>query len=399
MAGITSLGDGWPQIREAIYGGRTGIKYIPEWEKLTDMTTRLGGPSDWFAHEGVYKRQQGRSMGRVSVMTVKAAERALEVAGLTNDPVIKSGRTGVASGSSFGSTAPIKDFVTFLDTGKAGSVNATSYIRMMGHTTPVNVAVFFGLQGRVFTTSSACTSGSQGIGAAFDCIRAGQADVMIAGGAEEFCPSMTMVFDRLYATSSRKEQPETASRPFDASRDGLVIGEGAAILILEEYEHARARGAKIVAEIGGYSTNCDGAHISQPEEQTQARVMNEAMAMAKLTPSDLGFISGHGTGTVTGDIVESKATASVYGSNTPFHTLKGHFGHTLGACGAIEAWLGIEMLHEGVIPPTANLTQVDPRCADLDYVIGKPRNFEGGAFVSNNFAFGGINTSLAIKRI
>jgi 3-oxoacyl-[acyl-carrier-protein] synthase II len=260
------------------------------------------------------------------------------------------------------------------------------------------MAVFFGLQGRVFTTSSACTSGSQGIGAAFEAIQGGKADVMLAGGAEEFCPTMTMVFDRLYATSNRNNEPQTAVRPFDASRDGLVIGEGAGILILEEREHALARGATVLAEIVGYATNCDGSHISQPSEATQIDVMRLALETAGIGPEQIGFISGHGTGTPTGDVVESRASAAVYGSKTPFHTLKGHFGHTLGACGATEAWLGIEMMNEGLITATANLVNVDPKCAELDYVMGAPRKVDAEYFVSNNFAFGGINTSLVVKR-
>jgi len=398
MAGITSLGGEWPEIRAAMESGRTGVKYIPEWDRLVDLGTRLGSPADWFEHEGAYKRQAMRSMGRVAVMAVKSAERALAHAGLTDDPVLKSSRTGVACGSSFGSTPPTKDFVNFLDTGRAGSLNATSYIRMMSHTSPVNLAVFFGLQGRVFTTSSACTSGSQGVGSAFEAIQAGKADVMLAGGAEEFCPTMTMVFDRLYATSNRNNDPQTASRPFDASRDGLVIGEGAAILVLEERERALARGATILAEIVGYATNCDGSHISQPSESTQIDVMKLALETAGIGASDVGFISGHGTGTVAGDVVESKASSAVYGSQTPFHTLKGHFGHTLGACGAIEAWLGIEMMNEGRIVATANLNEIDPRCAELDYVKSEPRKVDAEYFVSNNFAFGGINTSLVVRR-
>ncbi len=399
MAGITSLGASWPEIREALHTGRPGVKRIPDWDRLVDMSTRLGAPADWFAHEGVFRRQQGRSMGRVSVLAVSAAERALENAGLGGSPILKSGRAGVACGSSFGSTPPIKDFVTFLDTGKAGQLNATSYIRMMSHTTAVNLAVFFGLQGRLYTTSSACTSGSQGIGSGFEAIRAGHADVMITGGAEEFCPTMTMVFDRLYATSNRNDDSANAVRPFDVTRDGLVIGEGAGILILEELEHALARGATPLAEIAGYATNCDGVHISQPAEETQARVMREAMDVARISPADLAFVSGHGTATVAGDIVETQASAAVYGASVPFHTLKGHFGHTLGACGAIEAWLGVEMLNEGVVSATAGLSEVDPRCGALDYVQGSSRKVNGEAFASNNFAFGGINTSLVIRRV
>lgn len=396
---MTSLGADWASSRDAFMGGVTGVKRIPEWDRLVDLSTRLGAPADWFEHEGQYKRQQMRSMGRVSVMAVKQAEKALAQAGLTDSPILKTGRAGVAAGSSFGSTPPIKDFVGFLDNGKAGQINATSYIRMMGHTIPVNIAVFFGLQGRVYTTSSACTSASQGIGYGFEAIRAGAADVMLVGGAEEFCPTMTMVFDRLYATSNANDTPQTAVRPFDAARDGLVIGEGAAILVIEELEHALARGATPLAEVVGFGTNCDGTHVSQPSEETQAVVMREALRVAGVTPQDLAFISGHGTATTAGDIVESRATAAVYGGKAPFHTLKGHLGHTLGPCGAIEAWLGIEMLNEGRICATANLTTPDPKCAELDYVMGSPRKVSGDFFASNNFAFGGINTSLVFKRV
>ena len=399
MGGICALGSDWPTVEKRMRAGETGTKYITEWDRLKDLTCKVGAPADWFQHEGFYPRQKIRSMGRVSVLAVHAVERTLESAGLLDDPELKNGRTGVACGSSFGSTAPIKDFVAFLDSGKAGALNATSYIRMMSHTTPVNIAVTFGLTGRVITTSSACTSGSQGIGYGFETIRNNHADIMIVGGSEEFCPSMAMVFDRLYATSaSANEKPASACKPFDAARDGLVVGEGAGFLILEERQHALARGAKIVAEVVGFATNCDGAHISHPEMETQARVMREALAVAGIPASALGFISGHGTATVAGDVVESRATAETYGRDIPFHTLKGHFGHSLGACGGIEAWLGIEMMHSGWISPIANFTKADPRCAELDYVGGEGRNVDAEYFASNNFAFGGINTSLVLKR-
>jgi 3-oxoacyl-[acyl-carrier-protein] synthase II len=241
MAGVTALGGEWPEIERRMRAGETGTRYITEWDRLTDLSCKVGAPADWFKHEGFYPRQKIRSMGRVAVIAVDSAERALEKAGLLDDPVLKGGRAGVACGSSFGSTAPIRDFVGFLDSGKAGALNATSYIRMMAHTTPVNISVTFGLTGRVITTSSACTSGAQGVGYGFETIRNNEADIMITGGSEEFCPSMAMVFDRLYATSAGgNETPAQACKPFDATRDGMVIGEGAGFLILEEREHALA---------------------------------------------------------------------------------------------------------------------------------------------------------------
>jgi 3-oxoacyl-[acyl-carrier-protein] synthase II len=379
--------------------GETGTRYMPEWERLADLNTRLAGPIDWFDSNSAYPRKKTRSMGRVAVMSLFAAEKAVEHAGLAGNPVLQSGRAGVACGSSFGATEPVLDFARFIETGKAGSLNATSYIRMMSHTAPVNIAVAFGMTGRVITTSSACTSGSAGIGSAYEAVRYGHADIMLAGGGEQLCPSMAVVFDTLFATSTRNSEPATASRPFDESRDGLVIGEGAAILVLEELEHALARGAQPLAEIIAFATNSDGAHITEPRAETQTIVMRDALNQAGIGVQDVGLISGHGTATAKGDISESIATHEIYGSKVPFHTLKGHFGHTLGACGAIEAWLGIEMMREGWVPATANLTKIDPQCADLDYIVHAPRKLSFEHFVSNNFAFGGINTSLVFRAI
>jgi 3-oxoacyl-[acyl-carrier-protein] synthase II len=399
MAGITSLGGDWPAIRDNLRQGRTGIRYMEDWDRLVDLNTKLAAPADWFDDSHVYPRKKRRAMGRVSALAVRSAELALDAAGLLGDPILRSGRVGVACGSSYGSTAPTVDFVNFIKTGKASGLNATSYIRMMSHTSPVNIVVFFGLTGRVVTTSSACTSGSQGIGYAFEAIRNGHADAMIGGGAEELCPTMAAVFDTLYATSVRNDAPAGASRPFDRDRDGLVIGEGAAMLVLEEFEHARARGADILAEIVGFATNADGAHITEPQSKTQAVVMRDSLDQAGIPPHAIDFISGHGAATEIGDISESQATAEVFGSQVPFHSLKGHFGHTLGACGAIEAWLSIAMMREGWFAPTANLVNVDPRCADLDYLTGDGRTISAEYAMTNNFAFGGINTSIVLKRV
>jgi 3-oxoacyl-[acyl-carrier-protein] synthase II len=238
------------------------------------------------------------------------------------------------------------------------------------------------------------------VGYGFETIRNDLADIMIVGGSEEFCPTMAMVFDRLYATSAGANQtPEQACKPFDSGRDGMVVGEGAGFLILEERDHALARGATPLAEVVGYATNCDGAHISHPEMDTQARVMREAMRVAGIDSGAIGFVSGHGTATVAGDVVESQATREVYGDQVPFHTLKGHFGHSLGACGGIEAWLGVEMLRAGWIAPIANFRERDTRCSQLDFVGEGGRDVSGAEyFVSNNFAFGGVNTSLVFAR-
>jgi len=251
---------------------------------------------------------------------------------------------------------------------------------------------------RIIPSSTAFTSGSLAIGYATEAIRAGIQDVMVAGGAEEICPSMASVFDALYATSTKNTEPHTTPRPFDANRDGLVIGEGAATLILEEYEHAKKRGAPILAEVVGFGTNTDGNHVTQPSAPTMEMALRLALEDAKLKPEDIGFISGHGTATEFGDIAESIATNAVFQDKVPFHSLKSYFGHTLGACGSLEAWLGIEMMWDKWFAPTINLEKIDERCAPLDHIMAEPRALDIKTIMSNNFAFGGINTSLIFKK-
>ena len=399
MAGMTPLGDNWPAIRAAMHEGRSGVRYIKEWDHLTDLNTRLAAPVDYFEHEKIFPRKQMRLMGRCAVFAVKSAENALKDAGLLDDPVLKSGRVGCAFGSSYGSTEPTKGFVNFMDTGIATGLSAMSYIKMMSHTAVVNVGIFFGLRGRVITTSSACTSGSQAIGYSYEAIKHGHAEVMIAGGAEELCPTMAIVFDTLFATSCKNATPDKTPQPYDQDRDGLVIGEGGATLVLEEREHALARGATIYAELVGFGTNMDGSHVTDPQSETMGGALKLALADASLEPSAIDFVSGHGTATVQGDIAETLATSDVLGSDTPIHSLKGYFGHTLGACGAIEAWLVIEMMRDKSFAPNINLVQVDERCGELDYITGSFREIDATHVMSNNFAFGGVNTSLIFKRV
>jgi 3-oxoacyl-[acyl-carrier-protein] synthase II len=234
------------------------------------------------------------------------------------------------------------------------------------------------LTGRIIPTSSACTSGSQGIGYAAEAIRAGKQLQMLAGGAEELCPSEAIAFDFLYATSRRNDRPATTPRPYDRDRDGLVVGEGAAMFVLEERESARARGARVHAELVGFASNSDGAHVTRPVEATMRRVMELALEDAGLQPSEIGYVNGHGTATEQGDVAETRATTAVFGSRMPISSQKSYLGHTLGACGAIEAWLTIEMMRDGWHAPTINLDSVDPLCGELDYLAGAGRQIDVG---------------------
>ena len=398
MAGISPIGNHWTSIRARLARCRNAVMRMPEWSDYDGLNTLLGAPAAPFELSERYTNKATRSMGRVALMATRASELALRDAGLLDDPLLKSGHLGIAYGSSAGTPKAICDFGKMIDEKSTKGINATTYIKMMGHTAPVNLGVFLGITGRIVTTSSACTSGSQGIGYAYETIRSGRQLAMIAGGAEELCVTEVAVFDTLFATSARNEAADTTPRPFDAERDGLVLGEGAGSLVLENLEHALARGAKVFAEVVGFGTNSDGCHITQPNARTMQIAMELALADAGIPPSAIGYINAHGTATQHGDIAESQATRQVFGGNVPISSLKSYMGHTLGACGALESWISIEMMRAAWFAPTINLARIDPHCADLDYIVGAGRQLECEYVMSNNFAFGGINTSLIFKR-
>ncbi len=401
---ITGLGIASPlgsTLDSAFNRLKTYKNCVQVWEKLTEydrLNTSLGAPVVGFEVPCHFTRKVTRTMGRISVMAVKTAEDALTDANLLGDEIVKT--AGVSYGSSMGSMDALLDFYSMCIDKKVKLLNSGSYIKMMPQTAAVNISLYFKTNGRLIPTSTACTSGSMGIGYAYEAIKDGYQNIMIAGGAEEIHPTQVGVFDTLYATSSKNSTPNLTPRPFDKERDGLVIGEGAGTLILEEYESAIKRGAKIYAEIVGFATNTDGNHITNPNKDKMADVMRLALNSANLNPSDIGYINAHGTGTINGDIAESKAVEDVFGkNNVPISTIKSYTGHTLGACGAIEAILSIMMMKNKWFSPNLNLKNVDENCGELDYIMNEGRNLDVNYIMTNNFAFGGINTSLILKRI
>ena len=398
IGGISAFGRDWASIQAAFKQGRNAVQNMGWQGQYPDLEAQLGAPIEGYAPPAHWTRKQLRSMGRVSYLCVDAAEQALADARLLGDERIKDGRMGVACGSSTGSTADIRDMGELLLTGRSARFSANTYVRMMPHTTAANIGIFFGLTGRIMPTSSACSSGSQGIGYAYEAIKYGMIEMMLAGGGEEFCPSEVYVFDSLYAASRRNDEPAQTPRPYDAGRDGLVIGEGAGILVLESLAHAQARGAKIYAEIVGYGANSDGSHVTRPQKATMQRCMALALKDAGLEPAQIGYVNGHGTATEQGDIAETQATEALFGSRMPISSQKSYLGHTLGACGALESWFSIEMMNSGWFAPTLNLEHIDPRCGRLDYIRGQGREIDTDYVMNNNFAFGGVNTSLVFKR-
>lgn len=375
---------------------------IEHWDRLDEyerLNTSLGSFVSGFEVPEHFTRKVRRTMGEVSLMSTVTAEDALKDAGLIGDDIITNGRTGVSYGSSTGSLDAVLDFYSMCIDKEVKLLNSGSYIKMMPQTAAVNISLYFKTHGRLIPTSTACTSGAMGIGYAYEAIKDGYADVMIAGGAEEIHPTQVGVFDTLYATSSKNDTPKLTPSPFDKDRDGLVIGEGAGTLILEEYERAKSRGAKIYAEIAGFATNTDGTHITNPNKDMMAEVMRQSLNNTGISVNEIGYVNAHGTGTINGDIAESLATEMIFGKNIPISSIKSYTGHTLGACGAIEAILSIEMMNKKWFAPTLNLNNVDENCGQLDYITKEGRIIDTEYVMTNNFAFGGINTSIILKRV
>ncbi|MDR2768684.1 MAG: beta-ketoacyl-ACP synthase [Treponema sp.] len=399
----SALGVDWPAILARLKTGKNCVRVMNEWNVYEKMNTRLAAPVDCVFPE--YPRKKIRGMGRVALFALYASDMAMQMSGLSGSggtdcsPEVTLGRCGVAYGSSMGSVDPLVEFFTLLVDHDLKHMSATTYIKSMPQTCAANLEVFYGLTGRLITVNTACTSGSMAIGSAYEVIQRGVQDIMIAGGADELSPADAAVFDTLFATSTQNEHPELTPAAYDKNRDGLVIGEGAGTLILEEYEHARSRGAVIYAEVAGFGTNTDGTHITQPNRETMAKAMKLALDDAGIAPDAVGYVNTHGTATGLGDIAESAATEEVFGRSVPASTLKNYIGHTLGACGAIEAWISVNMMREGWYAPNINLRELDGRCGKLDYITGEGRALETEYVMSNNFAFGGINTSLIFKRI
>jgi len=398
MAGLCPLGGDWETIKAKLLAKTSAVSVQPDWEGVDGLRTRLAATVPGFACPLHYPRKKIRTMGRVALMATRATELALEAAEFQETAALTDGRTGISYGSTSGSPPAIQDFAEQLTLHRTLSgITGAQFIQYMSHTCAANLGQFFEVKGRIVPTCSACTAGSQGIGYAYEAIKYGRQEVMIAGGADELHIASAAVFDIIYATSTRNDRPDQTPRPFDADRDGLVAGEGAATLILESLEHAQGRGAPILAEIAGFATNCDGTHMVNPSAQGMQKVMTMALADANLSPDAIDYVNAHATATEVGDIAESQATAACFKRRIPISSLKSYMGHTFGACGAIEAWLCIEMMHDGWLAPTLNLDRVDPRCAPLDYLT-EIRAWQPTYIMSNNFAFGGVNTSLIFKR-
>lgn len=393
---VTPIGYSVEEMMRALDAGACATRAMPpEWNRFGKLRCQVGSPVELRDPKAI-PRALRRTMSPMSIFAVQASVQALKHAAIDPAGIPENPRFGCIMGSTTGSSISLtQTYQTLFSGSEYEMLGASEFFRCISHTVALNVAQYLGVKGVVSATSAACASGLQAVGAAYDQIRLGRQDVMLCGGAEELHETVVGSFDILYAASSKfNASPSQTPRPFDVKRDGLVCGDGAGVVVVEEYEHAQRRGAKILAEVVGYHTCSNGIHVSQSDHASMAMCMRAALDEAGLSPRDIGYLSAHATGTTQGDAAEATAIGAVFGPNVPVSSLKGNMGHTLGGSGPIELAATIEMMNSGVIYPTHNLEEVDPACSGIGHVREKtPHKFT--AFLKNSFAFGGINSALA----
>jgi 3-oxoacyl-[acyl-carrier-protein] synthase II len=397
---ITPIGHTKEDIVNSLVHGISGVKPLREDDLLSRyIHSKVFGTVDYpIAYD--FKRVYRKTMGPVAYYACQVAKEVFETAGLDSD-FMTSGRLGVAFGSIHGSpTVQRGIYKTFFggDRSEYAAIGAVDYLKSMVHTTAVNITKMFGITGRVISSSTACTTSSQSIGYGYEAVKYGMQDAMLCGGADEYDTTTVAVFDNLLACSTGfNETPHLTPRPFDVSRDGLVVGEGAGAVLLEEYEFARKRGAHILAEVLGFACNNNGGDLILPNLNGITQTIRLCLQDASLPATAVDLVSAHATATKMGDVIEAQAIHAVYKDSPQVIALKSYMGHTMATCGAIETILTLYMMAEGFIAPTLNLHEIDERCGMIRHVQKLvEQNIRIAAI--QNFAFGGVNTSLIIKK-
>ena len=398
---INPLGHDVATTWEALVAGRSGVDYITLFDP-SPYQTRFAGEVKGFDAQALLGRKEARRLDRFAQFAMVAARQAVADAGLIEDGVPPE-RIGVVFGSGVGGIGTIMDQHQVLLKRGPRRISPFFIPMMLADTAPAQIAITYGFRGPNMVVATACASGTNAVGEAMELIRRGVADVVVAGGAEAaIVPIALAGFNVMGALSTHNEDPAGACRPFDAERDGFVMGEGAAVLVLERLEHAQARGATIYAEVLGYGASADAYHLAAPEETGggAALAMQAALESAGIPPTVVDYVNAHGTGTVLNDKSETRAIKAVFGDHAyrlAISATKSMTGHLLGAAGALEALICVKTLQEGIIPPTINYRTPDPEC-DLDYVPNEARPAPVEIALSNSFGFGGHNASLILAR-
>jgi len=400
---VTSLSKQVDDLFSRLLAGESGIHHL----KILDTTrfkVKFGGDVyDWDPPESYLEKKEARRLDRFSQFAIVAAIDAVRDSGIDFEKT-ESYRCGVILGSGIGGLNEIEEQVAKLIEKGPDRVSPFTVPKMMLNAAGANISMHFGLRGINYSVATACASANNAMGDAFQAIGSGDVDVVVTGGSEAAITNMGLSgFQNMKALSMRNDNPAAASRPWDADRDGFVLSEGAGILIFEELEHAKARGAKIYCEVLGFGASADAGHITQPDEQGAgaAKAMSKALVDAKLNAADVDYINAHGTSTPLGDKAETNAIKSIFGESVKklsISSTKSSLGHSLGASGGIELVVSVKALQQGVVPPTINLDKPEEGC-DLDYTPKEPRQKPLKVAMSNSFGFGGHNASIVIGQL
>lgn len=397
MGAITPVGIGVEEYWRNITAGVSGIDNIKSFDP-GELAVQIAGevknynPSDYLPKDLIRKTDPFMQYAYI------AAAEALKQSKIEIEPE----RTGIVMGTAMSGVATTAFTQDALSSAANKKVGPRFIPKILGNIAAANIAIDYNIQGPSFTVSTACSSGGDAINTALMCMQSGKADVMLAVGAESvLCPLVIYSLANAKALSRRNDDPQTASRPFDVTRDGFVIGEGGGALVLETEEHALARGAKIYAELMGCGNTCDAHHVTAPHPEGRGAIacMKQALADARLTPSDIGYVNAHGTATHKGDTVETNAIKTLFGDTLPVvSSTKGATGHMMGAGGVTETITCIKAIETGVVPPTINLHEVDPECAGIDFAPNTAKKADIRYAMSNAFGFGGQNSSIIVGK-
>jgi 3-oxoacyl-[acyl-carrier-protein] synthase II len=395
---ISPFGQGVDALLEGLWSGKSAVRHMEQWHCIGGLKSYLAAPAPPLDIKKYLPRPQRRTMGLTAVFATLAAKEAVQDAGISAAD-LSSGYLGASIGSTTGSATAYEEFYeNFLSDKDISRIKSGEFFKMMSHSCSANVCFALGIEGQQWAPASACTSSAQAIGLGYMLIQTGRQRMMLCGGSDEVHHSVTGVFDVVKAASNKNDTPQQTPSPFDKDRDGVVCGEGSGILLLESYTSAIRRGAKIYAELIGFGNVNDSKHIANPHEEAMARAMRAALQEAAIPAAEIDYVNAHATGTELGDIAEAAAIHDVLGSKTPVSSLKGHIGHTLGAAGSLEVISVLEMMERQEIVPTRNLINPDAECHQIDLVLNKKRR-NVDIVLKNNFALGGVNTALVLKRV
>lgn len=397
MGALSSLGNDVETMFGGLLEGKTGVRLQRDWAKYQGLHSHLGAPAPDYDISKL-PRVVRRAMSRMSEMAALATMQALDQAKIKIGAELNETRALIIIGSTSGSPFALEVYFKklFEKNGPEGQVS-TTFFKVMNHSVAANTAAAIEFNGALLAPSCACATSTQAVILGWELLKSGQYDMVIAGGADELHYMTAAIFDIVMAASrGYNDRPEIASRPFDRDRDGLVVSEGAGVVVLETEAHMNKRGVKPLAQILGGAYLCDSSHMSQSSSETMVKTMNESLRRAEIDASAIGYVNAHATGTTHGDEEEAKAIRTMFADRVPVSSLKGHFGHSLAACGTLELIASVKMMQTGVLIPTRNLDNIGAECGGIQ-LLTKAAKQSVTAILSNNFAFGGMNTSLIVS--